>query len=250
MAKPTTSLTVPSEALLEKMKADGRNISGLSNDANDLQMPRLAIAQTGSPQCNKHEANYIADCEPGDLFINSTGMRFAGETGVPAIYCAQVHCVIQWAAGRNGFIARHATMPGDARQEHVEGKKRPVLVNADGDVYEPQREIFLSINTGSGWLPCVFSAKSTMHTVARKWQTDLHMKCRYNGANLPTYAHVYHLTTVPMRNALGSWFILKPDHIGLITEDAVYEAAKQFAEFAATGRAFVDHSDHIADPAD
>jgi hypothetical protein len=246
-AMTTTAVTAPSAALLEKMKQDGRNASGLSNDPADLLTPRLCIAQAGSPQVNKHEpSSYIDGLEPGGLFIASTGMHFDGEVGVPAIYCGQVHCVIQWGAERSGFIARHTKMPADARQELVEGKRRPVLVNANGDVYEQQREIYLLVDTGSEWLPCVYSAKSTGHTVARRWQTDLHMRCKLNGARLCTYAHVYRLTTARQHKAIGSWFMLRPEYVGLVVDDPVYEAAKQFAEFVDAGRAFVDHSDESA----
>jgi hypothetical protein len=244
----TTAITAPSAALMERMKTDGRHVSGLSNDPADMLTPRLCIAQSNSPQCDKHDPNnFIEGLRPSDLFIASTGMHFDGAAGIQAVYCVQLHCVVQWAAGRNGFIARHTVMPADARQEPVEGKRRPVLVNAAGDTYEQQREIYLLINTGQEWLPVVFSARSTLHTVARKWQTDLHMRCKYNGAVLPTYALTYKLDTVPQRNDLGTWFTLRPDYVGLVTDEAVYEAAKQFAEFVDAGRAFVDHSADLSE---
>jgi hypothetical protein len=241
--KSTTSLAVPSATLLAKMKADGRTLSGLSNDPGDMMPPRLCIAQTNSPQVDRRDPVFIEGLQPGGLFISSTGMCFDGETGVPAISCGQVPCVVQWGAERSGFIARHATMPSDARQERVEGRRRPVVVNAAGDIYEEQREIYLVINAGQEWLPCVYSAKSTGHTMARKWQTDLHMRCKHNGSPLPAYAHIYQLTTVGTRNPLGAWFLLRPGYVGLVADDPVYDAAKQFAEFVNAGRAFVDHSD-------
>ena len=46
----------------------------------------------------------------------------------------------------------------------------------------------------------------------------------------PSYSHVYQLTTVPEKNSKGTWYGWKIDMVSEVTEIAVYNQAKAFAQ--------------------
>jgi hypothetical protein len=74
-------------------------------------------------------------------------------------------------------------------------------------------------------LPCT----GTKHTFARQWQTFFHQfRHPKTGNELPAFSHKYRLTTVPMSNAVGKWFGLKFQDLGLVDFDKEYKPAKAF----------------------
>ena len=51
----------------------------------------------------------------------------------------------------------------------------------------------------------------------------------------PTYSHIYKLKTVQMSNDKGTWFGWDVSKVGPITNKAVYDIAKKFAERVGSG---------------
>ena len=75
------ALTAPSKVTASMLQQDaGAGQENMSQD--DLAIPRLAILQQLSPQCQKNASEYIEDAEPGYLLNSVTEDMYSGEEGL------------------------------------------------------------------------------------------------------------------------------------------------------------------------
>jgi len=78
----------------------------------------------------------------------------------------------------------------------------------------------------------LISMKATQLKVSRKWNsmmTGIKMQGK-NGMFTPaTYSHIYKLKTVQQSNDKGTWFGWDVSRVGQITDQNVYQIAKDFS---------------------
>ena len=86
--------------------------------------------------------------------------------------------------------------------------------------------------------------KSTQLKVSRKWNSMM-MGIKMQGKNglftPPTYSHIYKLSTVQMSNDKGTWFGWDVSKVGPVTDKAIYDMAKSFAESVGKGEVQAKH---------
>ena len=86
--------------------------------------------------------------------------------------------------------------------------------------------------------------KSTQLKVSRKWNSMM-MGIKMQGKNglftPPTYSHIYNLSTVQMSNDKGTWFGWDVSKVGPVTDKALYDMAKSFAESVGKGEIQAKH---------
>jgi len=84
----------------------------------------------------------------------------------------------------------------------------------------------------------LISMKSTQLKVSRKWNSMM-MGLKMQGKNglftPPTYSHIYNLSTVQMSNDKGTWFGWDVSKVGPVTDKAIYDMAKSFADSVGKG---------------
>jgi hypothetical protein len=226
----STAGTLPSTDLADTMSADAGQ--GVSLSSDDQIIPILTVLQTNSPACDKRGPDYVDGAEPGHFFIkNAVVPVLDGVAGIGVVFCAMQPVVIEWLAGRQGFANRHLEMPTDAVATIEPGRRRPTYASkATGNVYEQTRELFLIHEGQQLMLPC----HGTAHQFARQLMTYAGQVPLPSGKGIcPLYGSRYKLTTVPQRNTQGSWFGLKFEALGYVTDRSEYEAAKAFAKLIA-----------------
>ena len=90
----------------------------------------------------------------------------------------------------------------------------------------------------------LISMKSTQLKVSRKWNSMM-MGLKMQGKNglftPPTYSHIYNLSTVQMSNDKGTWFGWDVSKVGPVTDKAMYDMAKSFAESVGKGEVQAKH---------
>jgi hypothetical protein len=199
---------------------------GVSNRAEDNLLPLIYIEQTGSPHVDKRSPDYIDGDEPGHFRLsNALDPIRNGVEGIEVIPCAMKRVWIEWLPNRQGFVAEHAEMPADAVTKIIDGDGGPreTPVRANGNVLQDTRQFYVLVDGAPYVLPC----KGTGHTFARRWNSHfLQLRHPKTGDVLPSYIHKYKLTSVPERNAKGSWFGLKFTDLGPVTL-AEFMAGKQ-----------------------
>jgi hypothetical protein len=189
---------------------------GVSDKPEDQLLPLIYVLQQMSPQIDKRGNNYIDGAEAGDFWLrNSLNPIRNGEEGIIAIPVDMIRRWIEWLPNRGGFVARHDAPPRDMVSKIIrgdDGRERSVLVRENGNIIADTREFYIIVDED----PYVFPCSSTKHTFARQWQTMFHrFKHPKTGSIMPAFARRYRLQTVPASNALGKWFGLKFEDVGI-----------------------------------
>lgn len=231
--------------LAEQMLADaakGDAEKGISAQAIDQLIPLLRVLQSNSPQCDKRGADYLDGAEPGHFWLRGAVKPICdGKAGIEVVPAIMQHSWVEWQPGRQGFVARHPSMPDDVEHRMVRddsGRERPTLVRSNGNVIQENRDFFLLFEGQPFLMPCT----STFHTFAKEWNTYFG-QIRYpavTGPTLPAYARRYRLTTITAGNAFGKWFKPKFQDLGWVTVAAEYAAAKSLNDIVRRGMARVE----------
>jgi hypothetical protein len=232
----TTALTptggaLPAELLDESAADTGR---GVSAKAEDQLIPLIYILQATSPMCDKRGPDYRDGAEPGYFYLRGAIDPIReGDIGIVAIPCEMQRVALEFLPDRQGLVNRHAQMPADvkASTEEESGKRKRVLVRANGNVIQDTREFAVLVDGRPYILPCW----GTRHTFAREWQSWFHQfKHPTTGKVMASFSRKYRLTTVPESNALGRWWGLKFTDLGWVSKDE-YDAARALNAIVASG---------------
>jgi hypothetical protein len=229
----TGTLPLPAELLDEMAKDSGL---GVSTDTADLLIPRLRVIQKTSLATDPQRPEYIRDARAGDFLLGLNELR-SGSDGIEVIPAGMKRYFIETGPDRV-FVARYDVLPADAKPAR-DGNK-PIYRRANGNSVEDVREFALTCD-GENYL---LSCRGTSHTFARRWMTLFHGQRHPETSRvLPSFACKYRLTTVPAHNPQGTWFGLRVELVGRVTDAAEYTAAKTLNKIVTSGGYAAEGSD-------
>jgi hypothetical protein len=218
--------TPASADLLDEMARDSG--LGVSTDTADLLIPRLRVIQKTSSVIDSQNSDYLQNARVGDFLLGLVELRSASN-GIEVIPAGMKRYWVEIAPDRT-FVGRHDVLPADAKP--VRDGNRPAHRRDNGNQLEDVRE-FALVCGGENFL---LSCRGTSHTFARRWQTLLHSQLHpKTGRVLPSFASKFRLATVPARNLQGTWYGLKVELIGRVTDAAEYAAAKTLNKIVTSG---------------
>lgn len=209
-------------------------------DGASYAIPFLRVLQAMSPQCKKSDGAYIKGAEEG-MFINTVNNQlFDGvEDGVTVIPCHYRRKYIEWSGTLQeggGYIREYDVAEGEAvlrkctrdsdGNDRIEGGQH-ILV----DVRE---HYCLLVKPDGSFEPILLSMGSTQIKKSKKWMS-LMQGLKIGDHTAPMFSQKYHITTVPETKDSFSWFGLKIEHAGQVTEVRLYQAAKAFRDMVKSG---------------
>lgn len=184
---------------------------GTSSAAEDNLVPLLYILQPLSPQVLTDNSAYIDGAVAGDIWLkNASDPVVPGNEGVYFQPCWMYKKIVEWVprVRGGGFVMSHDVMPEGAKQKTRDPqnpKKVPGFMTPDGNELVDTR-----YEAGFVWrngvpMPYVIPFKSTGHAVSRGWMNKRNSLV-HNGSIMPSWSHVYQLTTLHSSNASGEWY--------------------------------------------
>jgi hypothetical protein len=216
------------------MEADAQQ--GAQNiSQEDLALPFLKILGQLSPEVNKRDGKYVEGAEPGKIINTVTNALYDSINVVPCHYKRQY---IEWqdrGTSTGAPVAIHDA-DSDIISQTTRGKDyKDRLPN--GNYLDNTASHFVLV-VGDNPETALISMKSTQLKVSRKWNSMM-MGLKMQGKNglftPPTYSHIYKLSTVQMSNDKGTWFGWDVAKVGPVTDKAIYDMAKSFAESVGKG---------------
>ena len=216
------------------MEADAQQ--GAQNiSQEDLALPFLKILGQLSPEVNKRDGKYVEGAEPGKIINTVTNALYDSINVVPCYYKRQY---IEWqdrGTSTGAPVAIHDAN-SDIISQTTRGKDyKDRLPN--GNYLDNTASHFVLV-VGDNPETALISMKSTQLKVSRKWNSMM-MGLKMQGKNglftPPTYSHIYKLSTVQMSNDKGTWFGWDVSKVGPVTDKAIYDMAKSFAESVGKG---------------
>jgi hypothetical protein len=207
----------------------------------DLALPFLKILGQLSPEVNKRDGKYVEGAEPGKIINTVTNELYDTIQVVPAHYKRQY---IEWqdrGTSTGAPVAIH-NADSDIVSQTTRGKDyKDRLPNGN---YLDNTASHFVLTLGNNPQTALISMKSTQLKISRKWNSMM-MGIKMQGKNglftPPTYSHIYNLSTVQMSNDKGTWFGWDVSKVGPVTDKAIYDMAKSFAESVGKGEVEAKH---------
>ena len=208
-------------------------------DQKSFAIPFLSVLQSGSPQCKKSEGAYVKGAEEGFLF-NSVSQEFVdGNVGVTVIPCHFVRTLNEWTPrdSGGGLVAVHSAAEGDELLLSCsKGPKGEDVLPNGNYLTDTRNHYVLIVHADGAYEPAFFPLGSTQIKKSKRWMTLMN-NIRIGNNIAPMFSQMYKVTTIPESNDKGSWFGVKIEHIGQVTDVELYKAAKAFREMVKAGTA-------------
>jgi hypothetical protein len=207
-------------SFIERGDATGKEDIQLS----ELRLPRLGIAQGLSPQMLPNKSEYIKDLRLGEMFNDMTSEIY-GDGPLRFIPLKREVRRIEFIPRDEGGGVRDLNVPADDPRnewtEDAEGNRLPPVATRFTEF------VCLLLREGGGFEPIVVSIKETnkwMVKAAKDLTTYIALR------NAPIYAGVYEVQTKMESNEQGTFGIFKFRNAGVVQEQALYLAAKDYQQ--------------------
>ena len=213
----------------------GQGIANITQE--DLALPFLKVLGQLSPEVNKRNAKYVEGAEPGMIINTVTNEIYDGGKGIDVVPVHYKRQYIEWQdRGESQGAPVKIYEAGDDLPSTTRDKFNKDRL-ANGNYLENTASHFVVI-LGDNPTTALISMKATQLKVSRKWNSMM-MGLKMQGKNglftPPTYSHIYKLSTVQMSNDKGTWFGWDVAKVGPVTDKAIYDMSKSFAESVGKG---------------
>lgn len=232
-------------------KLDYGHLAGQSNvgmedaDRDSFAIPFLQILQKMSPQLDRKDPEYIAGAIEGQILNTATREVYDGEKeGILVAHVAFKRSFTIWGLREKGGGYKGEVPPSDpmVTTTKQDEKNRNILPDGVRQLVDTRLHAVLLI-AGNEPQASLLSLTSTNIKASKRWMTE--MKERQKGDNLPTFGHIYRLTTIPDSNDQGSWMKWKVEYVGPVTEQEHVDAAMSFYAALQSGQRTMK-ADHTA----
>ena len=254
VTKENNQLFVVNDNLMSKMSQDAETYVD-NTSVDDMTIPRLKLVQSATPQVKKADPSYIKGLEEGDLLDTLTNDFIKGDEGAFIVPVKRRVIFLEWGdiqagGGLKNNFGEDPTVynqtPKDAegkRTREVDGQKTEIIRTHDTYAYLISKD-FKEVKT------IVLSLSRSQEKSMKDFNSLIRMlQDPKTGKQLPEYAGVYKITTVPVKNEKGSWFVYKFTAAGYtlaIPEigERIYNDAKEFYKSISEGSVKVQEYDN------
>lgn len=182
--------------------------------AQDLAIPFIRILGAQSPQVNKRDGAYVEGAEAGMFYDTVMNKVYDGEKGIAVVACHYSFKYVEWRprGSGGGFVASYDVEDGERLMKTT---KRPDPVKSEdilpnGNLLVPTAQFYVFVIEDDGSIRrAVIAMTSTQLKKARKWNmqmTSMTAKGARGTYQLPMFANVWRMRTVPESNDKGDWF--------------------------------------------
>lgn len=219
-------------------------------DKDSFAIPFLRVLQKISPQCDEASGQYIEGAKGGMLYNSVSGELYDGKEGVIFLPCAFQRRFLRWAprgsdGGYRGELTPEqvAEMRADGRVVEIDG--RLYIADEDGQASEKKSDRLTDTRAHYGIVvhngkptPVLLALSSTQIKKSKMLMTLLAgAKISSGGKTVtpPTWMNRIKITTTLESNDQGSWYGVKFEADGFITEKELYDAGRDFHNAATSG---------------
>jgi hypothetical protein len=244
VAATTTAGTAVAPAAKAQHPAAGLDfghLAGQSNvgmedaDRESFAIPFLVVLQKMSPQLDRNDPEYIETAKEGNILNTATREVYDGDEGILVTNVAFKRSFTKWGLREKGGGYKGEYAPSDPiTQTTKEDEKRRNILPGGAEQLVDTRLHGVLLMGDSGLQASLIAMTSTNIKASKRWMTD--MKEKQKTDQLPTFAHIYKLTTIPDSNELGSWYKWSVAYVGPVTEQEHIDAAVAFHTALTSGQ--------------
>lgn len=254
-----TAVSTESDNALAALYAEdaGAGREGATQDA--YATPFLNVLQKGSPQVDEASGAVIEGARAGMLWGNISNKLYDGKKGVIIVPAAYRRVFLRWAprdlgGGFRGEVAPEVAEAMLAKGEVMEVENRLLFPLKETGELNPKKcdslqdvrnHYVLVIDPATGIpSPALLSLGSTQIKKSKMLMSalsDVKVQGPKGLITPPTWANQVRLTTVPEQNDKGTWFGVKLEIVGRVTDPDIYRMAKEFHASVMAGKVDVKY---------
>lgn len=226
--KETTAVAaVNTNAALEQLPAfmkrgDTRGTEAITKD--DIQLPRLALAQALSPQLVEGDPKFIEGLTQGMLF-NSLTSRNYGKGPIEFIVVrADAPRYIEFHPRDQGGGIKDMNVPPDDPRTRFTMNDKGETVNPVATKFYDFVVVLVNRDNIAESEVISLSFKSSGLKVAREINSYIKL------GNIPIFGRRFMLTTASEKNSKGTYYVYKVKNAGVVQDETVYRFCEQAFE--------------------
>jgi len=228
-------------------------------DKESFAIPFLRVIQSNSPQVTRNDALYMEAAKPGMLLNTVTNELIDGDEGTIFLPSSFQRRFVRWAPRGDSAGYKGEMLPEDFAVQR--GSADLPITELDGKLYvtaEPvpdpkkhdqmvdTRNHFGILISDAGASQVLLSLSSSQIKKSKQLMSLLSAVKVETPKGLqtpPTWMNKIRIKTVPESNDQGSWFGVKVESEGFITDAGLYAMGKDFHETVAAGEARVNYNE-------
>lgn len=205
-------------------------------DRDSFALPFLVILQKMSPQLDRNDPEYLPEAREGDILNTATRTVYNGDEGILVANVSFKRSFTEWGLREKGGGYKGEFSPSDpvVTTTKPDEKKRNILPGGATQLVDTRMHAVILLG-GEIPAPALMTMTSTQIKKSKRWMTSMDEMQKKD--NLPTFAHVYKLTTISESNDQGSWMGWKVEYQAPVTEQEHIDAALAFYRALRSGLA-------------
>lgn len=233
----SVELFVVNNDSMSKMLKDSETYKD-NTSVDDITIPRLKLVQSATPQAKKADPSYIKGLEEGDLLDTLTNQFIKGDEGAYIVPIKRRVTFLEWVdikagGGLKNNFGEDPTVY-DRLPRDSEGRKTREIDGIKTEIIKTHEVYAFMISKNLKEVKTIVLSLSKSHEKSMKdWNSLIRLlQDPKSGKQLPEYAGLYKVTTVPVSNDKGSWFTYKFNSAGYSLAlpeigNRIYEEAKE-----------------------
>lgn len=237
MAKVNKKAEEENTALSFLAGDDTSHIDHNSNEGNesvrneDLQVPRLKLAQLISDEVKNGDPAFIEDCKAGDYFHSATRQLFGKEFYAINVYYKMVYNVWRDRKNNGGGLVASCSSQIEAQEALNEACVADRIPLDDKELIEKNFQlkptgvhylIIIDAKTGER-TPVIFDMDGSKLSVSKKWNSTI------KGLGGARYSHVWKVTSFMDSNDRNEqYYNTAFEDMGFVNKDLMLEAKEAY----------------------
>ena len=203
-------------------------------DVEELIVPRIKIAQQGSPELKKSDAKFIAGLSGNDMFNSLTSEMYDGAKGILFIPCHTDTTYVEFGAGVNGgFIG--VLEKDDPRVSQTTREGSTEVLPGGNELVVSDNFYGLIVFDDGGSEPVIIPMASSKRKIARRWKSMIALqRVEHNGVKktAPITATLWNLRVVDETNkrneTYGNYAVAKVRQLNGDEDRSLWQEALAF----------------------
>ena len=219
--------------------------AGLENiTSENMSMPFIKMISDASPERKKLSEKYIEGADTGMIANTITKKLYDGAKGILCVPCFYKFEYVEWQQRGQGQTAPVNSYSADS--DILSKCTRNPVDNREmlpsGNYIEPTNYHFVLLlnEDGTPDTTGLITMSRTQSKKSKKWNSMMKAMPKVKNSNgqyvsVPSFMHLYRLTTAMESNKMGTWASWVINHVGKVENELTLKTASEFYKTCAKG---------------
>ena len=218
--------------------------AGLENiTSENMAMPFIKLISDGSPERNKTTDKFIEGANTGMIVNTITKKLYDGDKGILVVPCFYKFEYVEWEqrGSDKKYPVNYYPADSDILSQTTRDKMNRDLLPTGNYIEGTNYHFVLVLNEDSTPdTSGLITMSRTQSKKSKKWNSMMKAMPKVKNSNgqyvsVPSFMHLYRLTTAMESNKMGTWASWVINHVGKVENELTLKTASEFYKTCAKG---------------